>query len=265
MAFIEVERLIVHSSWKMQNPHRHSHYEIYFLQEGMREHIIDGRVYYAASHCFVLIPPETPHQTEGTPFNRLNINFDAAYVTALPQDILTHCFKNTIIPIRREDLSDFSRLLMQIEKEYGRSIGKDDLMLQFMIGELILTLDRYAGEHPAAASAPARGSPVFSKILHYVDDHFTTCTPGEVADTFFLSTAHLGRQFQRYTGMTPSRYILHKKVAKAMYLLKHTQQNMGAIATQCGFLSANYFSMRFKKIVGLSPLQYRKTHDVKRI
>ena len=104
MAFIEVERLIVSSSWKMQNPHKHSHYEIYYLQEGLREHIIDGRLYYAASHSFVLIPPNTPHQTEGTPFNRLNINFDAAYVSVLPQDVLAHCFESTIIPIAPEDL-----------------------------------------------------------------------------------------------------------------------------------------------------------------
>jgi len=265
MAFIEVERLIKNSSWKMQNPHKHSHYEIYFLQEGMREHIIDGRVYYAASHSFVLIPPNTPHQTEGTPFNRLNIDFDAAYLSVLPQDILTHCFQNTVIPISPEDLSGFSRLLDQIEKEYERSIGKDDPMLKLMIGELIVMLDRYAGEHFVSANAPIEASPVFSKVLHYVDGHFIDCTPGEVAKTFFLSTAHLSRQFHRYTGMTLSRYILNKKVSKAMYLLKHTQEDMGAIAAKCGFLSANYFSMRFKKIVGLSPMKYRKTHDVKRI
>lgn len=265
MAFIEVERLIVNSNWKMQNPHRHNHYEIYYLQEGMREHIIDGRVYYAASHCFVLIPPDTPHQTEGTPFNRLNINFDTDYLSVLPQDILTRCFQSTVIPIRSEDLSGFSRILEQIEREYEYSIGKDDPMLKLLIGELIVMLERYAKEHSVAANASIEGSPVFSKILLYVDSHFIACTASEVAKAFFISTAHLSRQFHRYTGMTLSRYILNKKVAKAMYLLKHTQQDMGAIALKCGFLSANYFSMRFKKIVGMSPLNYRKAHDVKRI
>lgn len=265
MAFIEVERLIVHSNWKMQNPHRHNHYELYFLQEGMRVHIIDGRVYYAASPCFVLILPDTPHQTEGTSFNRLNINFDAEYLTTLPQDTLAHCFQSTVIPVGPEDLPGFSRILERIEKEYAYSIGKDDQMLKLLISELIILLDRYAMEHVVAANASVKASPVFSKILHYVDNHFTTCTPSEVAQTFFLSTAHLSRQFHRYTGMTLSQYILNKRVTKAMYLLKHTQQDMSAIAAKCGFLSANYFSMRFKKIVGLSPLNYRKTHDVKRI
>jgi len=265
MAFIEVERLIIHSNWKMQNPHRHSHYEIYYLQEGMREHIIDGRVYFAASHCFVLIPPNTPHQTEGTSFNRLNINFDAEYLTTLPLHILTRCFQSTIIPIKAEDLPRFSRILERIEREYDYSVGKDDQMLKLMIGELIIMLDRYAKEHFLTAGTSIQCSPVFSKILHYVDKNFASCTPGEVAKTFFLSTAHLSRQFHRYTGMTLSSYILNKRVTKAMYLLKHTQQNMGSIAMQCGFLSANYFSMRFKKIVGLSPLNYRKAHDVKHI
>ncbi|MEN6594048.1 MAG: AraC family transcriptional regulator [Clostridiaceae bacterium] len=265
MAFIEVERLIVTSSWKMQNPHKHSHYEIYFLQEGMREHIIDGRVYYAASHSFVLIPPNTPHQTEGTPFNRLNINFDAEYVSILPADLLAHCFQSTLIPISQEDLPVFSRIVEQIEKEYEYSVGNDDQLLKLMVGELIILLDRYAKEHAVAVSASLEGSAVFSKVLHYVDHQFITCTLSEVANTFFLSTAHLSRQFHRFTGMTFSRYILNKKVAKAMYLLKHTQLDMGEIAAKCGFLSANYFSMRFKKIVGLSPLNYRQAHDVKRI
>ena len=265
MAFIEVERLIVSSSWKMQNPHKHSHYEIYYLQEGLREHIIEGRLYYASSHSFILIPPNTPHQTEGTPFNRLNINFDAAYVSVLPPDLLAHCFESTIIPIAPEDLPVFARLLEQIEQEYAYSIGKDDQLLPLFVGELIVLLDRYARDHAVSASASFEGGAVFSKILRYVDDHFLTCTPEETARTFFLSTAHLSRQFRRYTGMTFGKYVLNKKIAKAMYLLKHTQQDMGEIAEKCGFLSANYFSMRFKKVVSLSPLQYRKAHDVKRI
>lgn len=265
MAFIEVERLIVSSSWKMQNPHKHSHYEIYYLQEGMREHIVDGRVYYAASHSFVLIPPNTPHQTEGTPFNRLNINFDDAYLSILPQEVLAHCFESTLVPIAPEDLPVFVRLLEQIEREYARSIGENDYLLPLLIGELIVLLDRYARDHAVSASASFEGGAVFSKVLRYVDDHFLACTPEEVAKTFFLSTAHLSRQFHRYTGMTFCQYVLNKKVAKAMYLLKHTQQDMGSIAGKCGFLTANYFSMRFKKVVGLSPLQYRRAHDVKRI
>jgi AraC-like DNA-binding protein len=265
MAFIEVERLIVSSSWKMQNPHKHSHYEIYYLQEGMREHIIDGRLYYAASHSFVLIPPNTPHQTEGTPFNRLNINFDADYLTVLPKEMLTRCFESTMIPIAAADLPVFTRLLEQIEQEYARNIGSDDQLLPLLIGELIVLLGRYASDHAVSANASIEGGTVFSKILRYVDEHFLTCTPEEIAKAFFLSTAHLSRQFHRYTGMTFSKYVLNKKIAKAMYLLKHTQLDMGAVAEKCGFLSANYFSMCFKKVVSLSPLQYRKAHDVKRI
>jgi transcriptional regulator GlxA family with amidase domain len=46
--------------------------------------------------------------------------------------------------------------------------------------------------------------------------------------------------------------------ARAKNLLVTTDLSMDEIAERCGYSSANYFSLIFKKNVGLSPLNYRK-------
>jgi AraC-like DNA-binding protein len=54
-------------------------------------------------------------------------------------------------------------------------------------------------------------------------------------------------------------YILQLRLNKAKSLLQEGKKSIEEIANLCGFSSANYFGLIFKKAVGLSPLNYKKT------
>lgn len=55
-----------------------------------------------------------------------------------------------------------------------------------------------------------------------------------------------------------SRFLTGIKISHAMALLVNTNLPIMEIAGQCGYDNSNYFSDSFKKIVGVSPLKYRK-------
>ncbi|MEE4252219.1 MAG: AraC family transcriptional regulator, partial [Alcanivoracaceae bacterium] len=66
------------------------------------------------------------------------------------------------------------------------------------------------------------------------------------------------RRYRAATGQTPMQAFLHRKIARACYLLEVSDAPVAEIARQFGFDDPYYFSRLFKKITGISPAHYRQ-------
>jgi AraC-like DNA-binding protein/mannose-6-phosphate isomerase-like protein (cupin superfamily) len=73
-----------------------------------------------------------------------------------------------------------------------------------------------------------------------------------------LSVPHFSALFRRKTGFAPIDYFLRLKVQRACQLLDTTSMRIEEVANAIGCADAYYFSRFFKKIVGLSPREYRR-------
>ncbi|MDE7206691.1 MAG: helix-turn-helix domain-containing protein [Lachnospiraceae bacterium] len=62
--------------------------------------------------------------------------------------------------------------------------------------------------------------------------------------------------------MTPKEYINRLRINTACHRIKHSHKSMKAIAYDCGFDSYEHFIKVFKKMVGTTPTEYRKTNSV---
>lgn len=79
-----------------------------------------------------------------------------------------------------------------------------------------------------------------------------------VADSLYVSAPYLSRLFSKETGENFASYLTRKRINEAMWLLKNTDLKMYEIARKTGYASQHYFSNIFKKVVGISPADYRK-------
>jgi YesN/AraC family two-component response regulator len=73
------------------------------------------------------------------------------------------------------------------------------------------------------------------------------------------SKYHISRLFKNYMDCTIMEYLLKQRINEAKNLLKNTQQTIKEIAMSIGYSDPNYFSLIFKKEMGISPIQYRAT------
>ena len=64
--------------------------------------------------------------------------------------------------------------------------------------------------------------------------------------------------FRLFTGQTPTRYLQQLRIVKSMRLLTGTEKNITDIALECGFSGVSYFIENFRRLNGITPLQYRK-------
>ena len=95
-------------------------------------------------------------------------------------------------------------------------------------------------------------------ITSYVREHLTEeINIDNMADELFISRSYLSSKFKKETGITLSQYIQEQRIKKAQELLKSSNKSILEISTFLGFSSQGYFQNVFKKIVGMTPREYR--------
>lgn len=67
------------------------------------------------------------------------------------------------------------------------------------------------------------------------------------------------KKCKKETGYTPSGYILKKRLDISKHLLATSTFSISQISQMCGFVSAAYFSMQFKKRENMTPKQFRRS------
>ena len=78
-----------------------------------------------------------------------------------------------------------------------------------------------------------------------------------LADVAGMSRHAFCRRYKMQTGNSPYQHFLHLKMERACYLLDISNQSVGDVAAALGYDDAYYFSRLFRKIMGMSPTQYR--------
>lgn len=73
-----------------------------------------------------------------------------------------------------------------------------------------------------------------------------------------MSAGHFSREFKRAYGESPYRYVMSRRIERAMTLLRRDELSVTAICFAVGFTSLGTFSTRFSELVGSSPSAYRR-------
>lgn len=102
-------------------------------------------------------------------------------------------------------------------------------------------------------------SELAKNVSSYIHHHLSEAIKTEdIAASLFLSRTHLSTRFKAETGMNLNEYIHHIKISEAKYLLAHTDKNLSHISNYLGYSSQSHFTRMFKKLVGISPMEYRE-------
>jgi len=84
----------------------------------------------------------------------------------------------------------------------------------------------------------------------------------ELARLADRSPSAVGRLFRQHLGVTPVTFINRAKMDRARQLLATSRQPVAEIGAQVGVADPYYFSKLFRKTVGRSPLEYRRTESL---
>lgn len=118
----------------------------------------------------------------------------------------------------------------------------------------LMTLAIRSGEQPKQGPVP---EPI-RIAREYIMEHFNQkISLDELCDKLHLSKHYFIRQFKKYVGTTPHRFVIDRRMHKAKILLRRTELSIAEIAEQTGFDHAAHLINSFKQIEGITPSRYR--------
>jgi len=98
-----------------------------------------------------------------------------------------------------------------------------------------------------------------NEVLEYVREHYAaTIKLVELAKIANLSLRQFERRFRATFHITPMMHIRNVRIRAACNLLASTNDTVAAIALEVGFYDHSHFTRSFKRVMGLSPTEYRK-------
>ena len=156
----------------------------------------------------------------------------------------------------RENISFYLQsMLREIEtKAPGYEIICQDLM-----DVLVIYLTRQTGFSTTMAPIRKSSSRLCATVHRYIDEHFKeNINLDMLAQLTHSSKFYLVHAFSEEYGISPINYMISRRIEVAKQLLKNDDYTLSVISRMLGFSSPSYFTQAFKKIVGMSPNQYRK-------
>ncbi len=124
---------------------------------------------------------------------------------------------------------------------------------------LVLMLQNMGITKPTAAIKGGLSPKVVSLVCDYMQTNFhRQVYLAELAELAQLSEYHFCRMFKQSLAQTPQAYLLSVRIEQAKLRIKTGLESVADISLQCGFSNQSHMGRYFKKLVGISPRQYRK-------
>jgi len=118
-----------------------------------------------------------------------------------------------------------------------------------------------APRQPTRRSDGALSRAKLRAVVEYVEAHLDAgLTLEQMAAVVHLSAYHFARQFKVVTGQPPHQYVIARRVERAQQLLHaDLDLSLAEIAASVGFADQSHFSHHFKRVVGVTPRQLRRS------
>lgn len=237
--------------------HFHDYYVIGFIEEGKRYLVCSSEEYTLNSGDIIIFNPKDPHackQIDGSKLDYRCINIESEIMQEYVREITGHAYLprfSTHVVCQSELVSSLHEL-HQIILEEQSDFCKEEMLL--------LLLEQLLKDY-AAVDLPEAGQDVtleIRQLCEYMDTHYTeNISLNELSALSGISKYHLLRLFTRQKGITPYRYLETIRINHAKRLLEQGLMPI-EVAAQTGFSDQSHFTNFFKKLIGLTPKQYRR-------
>ena len=106
-------------------------------------------------------------------------------------------------------------------------------------------------------------SVTITRVIHYIESRLNTRIPLEDAAAYAgVHPAYLSARFKKETGFTYSGFVMLRKIQESTYFVRHTKYLISQIALIYGFSSQSHYITSFKKVMGMTPMEYRRRYMV---
>lgn len=111
-----------------------------------------------------------------------------------------------------------------------------------------------------AIRIPTSAEQVTKQTISFIQHNYQneTLKMESIAKELLFHPDYITRCMQKTIGLTPMQYVTTVRLSKAKQLLSTTNEKLEAISREVGINDPAYFSRLFKKIEGITPMEFRR-------
>lgn len=248
--------------------HFHKCLEIGICLNGHGNCIIENRLYRYKAGDIQIVLPFQPHYANSDPdvaATWIWLSYDPYKLT------INDSFRGTICNVleKRVNFSgvfspdehiEAANIIKKCIEEISAHRSLSQLYTLILVQQLVIELSRI--DSPLQNNIAERRRS-FDKILPAIE-HISKnlCNPNELtldilAKKCFISISTLRRYFYKFTDASPQQFIAKTRISNAQYMLNNTEMSITEISENVGFESISCFTRAFRRILGVTPSEYR--------
>lgn len=260
------------TSLRTVDQHTHDYYEFLYFLSGDVTYTVAGQVFHPEQGDLVIVPPGTRHETKilstDKPYKRYTLWISKAYFDDLIRKDSSFGYLNT--PVMREQYyfqldksvayTIQTRILNLIECLQYQRFGQNASKL-IHTADILLSISRalYNIDHPQPVKNP---EDLYTSLLNYINVHIQEdLSLDKLASLFYVSKYYISHLFKSRMGLSIYQYIIRKRLGIVQTsILAGT--SIQKACEQAGFKNYSNFYRAFMREYGMSPKQYKETHEV---
>lgn len=251
----------------VEDLHKHTFYEIIWIEKGKSRQVIDHVDYQINPGSLFFISPGQLHVfEEWKPITGGCIMFTEEFflLNYFDRDklfelsFLDNFYSNPVLSPDKKSFAEIQHTIDQISKEKKRK-DYSTSMSQALLHILLLQIQRCV-DAQSGSTVPKKYLVLYKKFKNLIDKNFTNnWSVSDYADQLAITQHHLNAVAKEVTGKTATAVIRARSVLEAKRLLSFTDFSVSEIAARLGYFDSSYFSKIFKAETGSSPIEFKLT------
>jgi len=249
------------SKTNLLKAHRDDHYIFLLQQKGSLQVFVDFNTILLKNACVLCIKPGQVHYY--LPQKNLG------WILELSPNIIEKDFRNFLDKMTTQlvSIKDPKKLLTLV-KLIDKTTDSAELnnfetkeLNAYINAFLAIVCGLFGSLREKNINPQSRVSQITTAFQQLLKKNFCTLKrPADYANLLNISTSYLNETLIKSTGFHTSYWIQQELFLEAKRLLHHTELTSKEIAYELGFEDHTYFARLFKKVNGLTPMDFRKTY-----
>lgn len=239
----------------------HSHTdmtEIIYVLKGTGFYLIGTRRYIVGEGDIIILNSNVIHEEYlgEKSLHVISLGINNLRLKGLPSNTL---LRDDQLPILRKSKTTLycGKLIEMIYWSNAERIKGRDESCHYLLRALITTLCNNALKK-GKEKIQRQGRALTDSICLYINNNFDKeLSLNVLAALFHVNKYHLSHVFKDNMQISITDYILHRRIGEAQSKLLETDYSISQISDYVGFSNIGYFDRQFKKIVGMTPNEYR--------
>ncbi len=229
---------------------------LFYCVDGYGWYELDNKRFDVRPNEFFILPQNVAHAYGSAKENPWSIYWMHFGGEALPSfntlSAVKKHFRPSYIRSNSESLSLFSKMYKTLELGYSTNnlLFANMCLLHFLV--LFIYNSKYF-----TVTAHQKDDLIDEAILYMQEHIAANLSLNELSRHFKYSPSRFSNLFKQKTGYAPIDYFSQMKMQRACQQLDFTDKPIKEIASDLGYDDPYYFSRKFRKIIGMSPVKYR--------